>query len=182
MKLLCSYFTLHSLINNKKLSFLFIPCLLAVLAPYWLLLMPGNGAALAEEAALAGPIAVEQARVIDGDTLEVIALIWLDQRITTRVRLLGVDTPETHSKCLAEREAAARATRLAQNWLETHAPLVLRDLRHDKYGRRVVARVQSARETAAPGSGQAVRADLAEALLAAGLARRYDGGTKQHWC
>lgn len=159
------------------MTFLMRSFLVAGLLICWFPPMPGDYAAQAEEAALAGPVAVEQARVIDGDTLEVIALIWLDQRVSTRVRLLGIDTPENRSNCQAEREAAAQATRLAQDWLLRHAPLVLRDLRHDKYGRRVVARVQSARETA---SG--ARADLADALLAAGLAKRYDGGAKQRWC
>lgn len=119
-----------------------------------------------------GPVPVEQARVIDGDTMEVVALIWLDQRVTTRVRLEGIDTPEKRSKCAAEREAAEAATKLANDWLERHKPVVLRDLSHDKYGRRVVGRVQSA-----DGSS-----DLGESLLARGLARRYDGGTKQPWC
>lgn len=126
----------------------------------------------AAEPALRGPVAVEQARVIDGDTLEVVALIWLDQRVTTRVRLEGIDTPERRSQCVAEREAAAAASRLAVTWLEQHRSVVLRDLIHDKYGRRVVGRVQSA-----DGSS-----DLGETLIAQGLARRYDGGRKQPWC
>ncbi|WP_290985811.1 thermonuclease family protein [Ferrovibrio sp.] len=115
---------------------------------------------------------MEQARVIDGDTMEVVALIWLDQRVTTRVRLEGIDTPEKRSKCIAEREAAEAATKLASDWLERNKPVVLRDLSHDKYGRRVVGRVQSA-------DG---RSDLGETLIAQGLARRYDGGTKRPWC
>jgi len=124
------------------------------------------------EPPLPGPVPVEQARVIDGDTMEVVALIWLDQRVTTRVRLEGIDTPEKRGKCLAEREAAEAATQLANDWLEQHKPVVLRDLSHDKYGRRVVGRVQSA-------DG---RSDLGETLIARGLARRYDGGTKRPWC
>lgn len=126
----------------------------------------------AAEPALRGPVTVEQARVIDGDTLEVVALIWLDQRITTRVRLEGIDTPERRSQCAAEREAAASATKLASDWLQQQRQVVLRDLIHDKYARRVVGRVQSV-----DGSS-----DLGEVLLAHGLARRYDGGRKQPWC
>lgn len=128
--------------------------------------------ALAEKPALPGPVPVEQARVIDGDTLEVVALIWLDQRVTTRVRVRGIDTPERRGACSAERDAAQAATKLAAQWLEQHQPVVLRDLTADKYGQRVVGRVQSA-------DG---RSDLAEELLAAGLARRYGGGHKNPWC
>jgi len=128
--------------------------------------------AMAAEAPLRGPITVEQARVIDGDTLEVVALIWLDQRVTTRLRLEGIDTPERKSPCAAEREAAQAASRFATDWVASHPRLVLRDLIHDKYGRRVVGRVQSADGTS----------DLGEMLISQGLARRYDGGRKQAWC
>ncbi|MBX3453370.1 thermonuclease family protein [Ferrovibrio sp.] len=143
----------------------------SILSILGLALLPISQIAAAEPP-LPGPVAVEQARVIDGDTMEVVALIWLDQRVTTRVRLEGIDTPEKRSKCTAEREAAEAATKLASDWLERNKPVVLRDLSHDKYGRRVVGRVQSA-------DG---RSDLGETLIAQGLARRYDGGTKRPWC
>jgi len=126
----------------------------------------------AAENLLAGPIALEQARVIDGDTLEVVALIWLNQRMTTRVRVRGIDTPERKGACPAERAAAETARTLAAAWLEQNRPLVLRDLSHDKYGGRVVGRVQSA-------DG---RADLADMLVERGLARPYGGGRKNPWC
>ncbi len=145
-----------------------IASILSAFCGYLLLSTPLQSA----EPPLPGPVPVEQARVIDGDTMEVVALIWLDQRVTTRVRLEGIDTPEKRSKCAAEREAAEAAVKLANDWLERHKPVVLRDLSHDKYGRRVVGRVQSA-----DGSS-----DLGESLLARGLARRYDGGAKQPWC
>jgi hypothetical protein len=43
---------------------------------------------------LPGPIPAELVRVIDGDTIEVRARIWLDLDLTTRVRLAGIDAPE----------------------------------------------------------------------------------------
>ncbi len=144
---------------------------IAAFYPLWVL-APFLPAAAIGEPALRGPVAVEQARVIDGDTLEVVALIWLDQRVTTRVRLEGIDTPERRSPCAAEREAATAASRFAADWLARQDKVVLRDLEHDKYGRRVVGRVQSADGTS----------DLGDMLIQAGLARRYDGGRKQPWC
>ena len=121
---------------------------------------------------LAGPIPVESARVIDGDTVEVVARVWLDQRITTRVRILGIDTPERRGKCQAERDAAAAAARLTVAWVDKHQKLVLVNIQHDKYAGRVVGRLRSA-----DGSS-----DLADELIAAGLARAYDGGKKLGWC
>lgn len=144
---------------------------IAAFYPLWVLVLLLPAAAIGEPA-LRGPVAVEQARVIDGDTLELVALIWLDQRVTTRVRIEGIDTPERRSPCAAEREAAAAASRFASDWLARQDKVVLRDLEHDKYGRRVVGRVQSADGTS----------DLGDLLIQAGLARRYNGGRKQPWC
>ena len=47
---------------------------------------------LAEEA-LAGPVRAVVERVVDGDTVDVRARIWLGQSLTVRVRIDGVDTP-----------------------------------------------------------------------------------------
>ena len=57
-----------------------------------LLALPG--VAMAADT-LPGPIQAEVLRVIDGDTIEVRAKIWLDQYIETNVRLAGLDAP-TH--------------------------------------------------------------------------------------
>jgi len=142
-----------------------------LLALLWLALLLSTPVGAAERT-LPGPIPIEQARAIDGDTVEVVARIWLDQRITTRVRLAGVDTPERRGKCQSERDAAAEATRLTEGWLSRHPKLVLTEIQHDKYAGRVVGRLSSA-----DGSS-----DLAGELIAAGLARAYDGGKKLGWC
>lgn len=126
---------------------------------------------------LAGPLAARVTEVVDGDTLGVRVLIWLDQEVTTRVRLNGIDTPESRSKCAEEK-------RMAQAAKDKLATLVaaategkgdgtirLYDVVHDKYGGRVRARV-----TLADGT------DLAQAMIGTGLARDYDGGKRQPWC
>ncbi len=41
-----------------------------------------------------GPVAAHVSRVIDGDTFEASAAIWLGQAITVRVRIAGIDAPE----------------------------------------------------------------------------------------
>lgn len=119
---------------------------------------------------LAGPIPAELLRVIDGDTMMVSARIWPGQSVETSVRLLGIDAPELRSKCPEERERA----RAARDWLRRAAPeggrLLLRDVHFDKYGGRMLARVESGGE------------DLGRALLKEGLARRYEGGQRAGWC
>lgn len=119
---------------------------------------------------LAGPVAAEVVEIVDGDTLAVRARIWLGQELETRVRLAGVDTPELHGKCERERRLAAAA----RDFLETRLadrPVALRDVQFGKYAGRVVARVVTS-------DGQ----DLSDALIGAGLARRYGGGKRVPWC
>jgi endonuclease YncB( thermonuclease family) len=48
-------------------------------------------------------------RVIDGDTFEDSAAIWLDQQISIRVRIAGIDAPELRARCDAERRCAEAA-------------------------------------------------------------------------
>jgi len=60
----------------------------------------GAGAPAAER--LPGPVLARVMTILDGDTLEVQARIWLGQAVTTRVRLDGIDAPELIGKCGAE--------------------------------------------------------------------------------
>jgi micrococcal nuclease len=124
---------------------------------------------------LSGPVPAVVVEVVDGDTLRVRARIWLDQDVTTSVRLAGVDAPEMHGACRREREIARRAQAFVASQLapagDHGASVRLRDLRYGKYARRVIARVETA-----------AGLDLGAALLAAGLARPYDGGARAGWC
>lgn len=126
---------------------------------------------LADESPLPGPIPARVLRVVDGDTVQVRARIWLSQDVETNVRLAGIDTPEKRGKCQAEREAAEQAQAFSAEHLTVDSWVSLHDVIADKFGKRVVARVVSAQ-------GQ----DVAAQLLANGLARPYGGGTKASWC
>ena len=128
--------------------------------------------ALAPAAAesLDGPVPARVLAVIDGDTIAVSAHIWLGQDIEVRVRLAGVDAPELKGGCALERDLAHRARAFVAARLDG-GPVRLTEIRVDKYGGRVVARVATA-------GGE----DLAGALMAAGLARPYDGRKRRAWC
>ncbi|MDH3593309.1 MAG: thermonuclease family protein [Rhodospirillales bacterium] len=145
-----------------------------LLALVWLLAGPEFPLRAAEP--LAGPVPAVVTAVVDGDTLEVRARIWLGQELTTRVRLAGIDAPEAKSDCPRERALAARAraflsARLRPAGARAPAAVRLHDIRNGKYAGRVLARVESA-----------AGLDLGRALLAAGLARAYDGGRRAPWC
>ncbi|WP_246318845.1 thermonuclease family protein [Peteryoungia desertarenae] len=106
-------------------------------------------------------------RVIDGDTVLVDAHPWPDHRITTYVRLRGIDAPELKSKCQSERAAAKRACAELTKLLEADTRVTLTSISGDKYFGRVVADL-----TAADGKRPA------EMLLATGHVAPYGGRTK----
>lgn len=119
---------------------------------------------------LPGPFAADVVRVVDGDTLDVSARVWLGQTVQVRVRLDGVDTPELRGRCAGERARAEQAL----NWLADQVAgrsIALRQVRFGKYAGRIVARVEL-------DDGQ----DLSVMLLQAGLARPYRGGKRVDWC
>lgn len=105
------------------------------------------------------------ARVIDGDTYELEIDLGLKVLTRARVRLRGVDTPETFGvpRGSGEWRRGAAAKAFVEAWFEAHGPeLVVRTYkdRKGKYGRYLVE-VEDA-------TG---RHQLGEALLAAGHAR-----------
>lgn len=119
---------------------------------------------------LAGPVQAQVVRVVDGDTIEVRARIWLGQEVSTLVRLAGVDAPELKGGCALEKTLAVHA----RDYLEARIEGVevrLVSIEYGKYAGRVVARV-------ATSDGE----DLAAGLIASGLARAYGGGARMAWC
>jgi endonuclease YncB( thermonuclease family) len=118
---------------------------------------------------LPGPVPARVERVIDGDTLDVRAAIWLDQWVSVRVRIDGVDAPEMRGSCAAERSRAAEARAyLARRLMGTEVRLTA--IAYDKYGGRVRAMVSDA------------TGDIAAALIAKGYARAYHGRRRASWC
>ena len=119
---------------------------------------------------LPGPIFARVLRVIDGDTIVVLARIWLGQGVETLVRLDGVDAPELRGKCERERRFARKARDFIVS-RTTEGQVVLRNIQYGKYAGRVVARVQTP-------DGE----DFSMALLKAGLGKPYNGGRRRSWC
>jgi micrococcal nuclease len=119
--------------------------------------------------ALAGPVAAMVTRVVDGDTIEVRAAIWLGQTLIIRVRIDGVDAAELEARCPEERKLALAARDFLARRLNG-AAVKLTHVVYDKYGGRVRADVTDA------------TGDIAQALLAAGLARPYHGERRETWC
>ena len=120
---------------------------------------------------IAGPVSADVVEVIDGDTIAVRAHIWPGHIVETRVRLDGVDTPETRRPdCEAEREAGHQATAFTRDWLAARSSVTLHQVRLGSFAGRVIADMQDADN----------HQSLSDALLEAGLASVY--GEEGPWC
>lgn len=119
---------------------------------------------------LHGPIPARVLGVVDGDTLAVRVQVWIGQEIETNVRILGIDTPEMHSRCQQER-ALAKDARTALATLLKDGTVMLYDIRNDKYAGRVLAQAKTA-------DGR----DISAHMIEQGLARPYEGQARKKWC
>ena len=122
-----------------------------------------------EAAAFDGPVSAHVTHVIDGDTFEAAALIWLGEAIDVRVRIEGIDAPELHARCAKERDRAEAARDYLARRIEG-GDVRLSQVHYDKYGGRVDATVED-------GQGS-----IAAAMIRAQLARPYRGGRRAGWC
>jgi micrococcal nuclease len=106
--------------------------------------------------------------VIDGDTFK------LGER---KVRIIGIDTPETHPpRCAEEARLGEQATAKLQGLLNEGAFEMVAPVygTHDRYGRDLRAIRRELRD----GNYQSIASDMRES----GLAHRYAGGFKVGWC
>ena len=116
----------------------------------------------------------EVARVVDGDTIDVVIDLGFDLYKKERVRIAGVDTPEKRTRDLEEKKLGIDAT----NWLKDQLDsaisgeddLVIRtelDGGFGKYG-RLLGWLYIGDETVS----------INEKMIEEGYAWEYDGGTK----
>jgi micrococcal nuclease len=74
-------------------------------------------------------------RIIDGDTLDVAIDVGFHITINQRIRLGGIDAPETRTKDLQEKEKGLEAKEWLIKKLDTTEPLKIKTEKEDKYGR-----------------------------------------------
>jgi endonuclease YncB( thermonuclease family) len=85
------------------------------------------------------------------------------------VRINGIDTPEMRYKCENEKILARKAKQLTVSLLRNADHIELRNIKRGKYF-RIIADVY------------VDDISIADELLKAGYAARYEGGTKIDWC
>lgn len=104
--------------------------------------------------------------VVDGDTVK----LYCPAEGFMTARLLGFDTPEIFSPlCLSELARGLTATAWLNAALFAAGHIAETSSGTDRYGRRLASLRLDGR-------------DLAETIVAAGLARPYSGGKREGWC
>ena len=106
----------------------------------------------------------------DGDTCYVLAPSLPEPLQKMSVRILGIDTPEIRGDCDEEKALAKQGRVVANREFREAETIEFRDLKWDKYGGRVLSNVYLDGEL------------YSQKLIDVGLARPYDGGTKEAWC
>lgn len=116
---------------------------------------------------------IEVTRVLDGDTIEYKApFLPAPLKPVLKIRVLGIDTPEKghRAQCPEEAALALKASALTKQAVAAAKTIQLQLEGWDKFGGRVLGHVLI--------DGK----NLGDMLIAQGLARPYDGGTKSSWC
>lgn len=109
-------------------------------------------------------------RVVDGDTIDADIDLGFDISLTKRIRLAGVDTPESRTKDLKEKELGLDAKNWLKHRLEDAEDIIIRTELPDsteKYGRIIGHLYINGEE-----------ASLNNQMITEGYALAYDGGTK----
>jgi len=78
-------------------------------------------------------------RVVDGDTIDCILDLGFDVSIKERVRLKGLDTPETRTKDLNEKRLGLEAKKFVEDMFQDKGNDVIieTEYRRGKYGRTI---------------------------------------------
>ena len=110
-------------------------------------------------------------KVVDGDTIDVIIDLGFDISYTSRVRLAGIDTPESRTTDAREKILGVEVKEYLKKALEGATDIVIRTEKSDsseKYG-RILGWLFVNKQTGS----------LNMELVNKGYAWSYDGGTKK---
>ena len=107
-------------------------------------------------------------RVVDGDTIDISIDLGFDLTKKARVRLAGIDTPETRTKNPKEKEMGYQATEFLEMHLMEATKLTVKTEKDGKFGRMLGWLYKSENDVTS----------INETMIDEGYAWAYDGGTK----
>ena len=108
-------------------------------------------------------------RVIDGDTVDVSIDLGFELTKTERVRLAGIDTPESRTKDLAEKHMGNEAKAYLTDLLNAADDLIVKTEMDGKFGRMLGWFYNN----------KFSQYSINEQLIDEGYAWKYDGGSKK---
>lgn len=114
----------------------------------------------------------EVKKIVDGDTFDILIDLGFDTYRYGRVRLYGVNTPESRTTNLEEKKQGLAAKEFTSQWLKTAGNKVNIETildKNEKYG-RILARIYNS-------AGACLNTDI----VTAGLAREYFGVGSKTW-
>jgi len=116
-------------------------------------------------------------KAIDGDTIDLMVDLGFNIHFKMRVRLFGVNTPESRTKDLAEKELGLKAKKFTEDWLSRHGWVFINTIpdKNDKYG-RILAKIYSSDNIESP-----TTACLNTDMIQSGHAREYYGVGDKTW-
>ena len=115
--------------------------------------------------------------VVDGDTVDLMVDLGFSVHHKIRVRLYGINTPESRTKDLKEKELGLKAKKFVEDWITNHKWVFVNTSpdKNDKYG-RVLARIYSSDKIDDPKT-----ACLNIDMIQSGNAREYFGVGDKTW-
>jgi micrococcal nuclease len=115
--------------------------------------------------------------VVDGDTVDLMVDLGFSVHHKIRVRLYGINTPESRTKNLQEKELGLKAKKYVEDWCTNHKWVFVNTIpdKNDKYG-RVLARIYSSDKVDDPKT-----ACLNTDMVQSGNAREYFGVGDKTW-
>lgn len=116
-------------------------------------------------------------KAIDGDTIDLMVDLGFSIHFKMRVRLYGVNTPESRTKDLAEKELGLKAKKFTEDWLVGRDWVFVNTIpdKNDKYG-RVLAKIYSSDNI-----NDVTTACLNADIIQSGYAREYYGVGDKTW-
>lgn len=108
----------------------------------------------------------EVVKVVDGDTIDIIIDLGFDLTKKERVRLVGIDAPESRTKDLEEKELGLEAKEFLERRVSECENLWVATEKDGKYGRML-------------GTIWCGVTNINEEMVSRGYAWEYDGGTKE---
>jgi micrococcal nuclease len=108
-------------------------------------------------------------KVVDGDTIDVEIDLGFDLTKKERVRLGGIDTPESRTRDLEEKKLGLQAKDYLKSLIMNADKLIVRTEKDGKFGRMIGYLYMNPDATVS----------LNQMLIDEGFAWMYDGGTKK---